>query len=91
MPKLVLQNAKIFKVFSMFNFIKALTPKFSQNNPKKWPWGPSSLSHHVSNSSRDRGLGSRFKSLLRITSIDLMTTLHNATSTNLLVQGEFKY
>ena len=27
MPKFVLQNAKIFKAFSMFNFIKTLTPE----------------------------------------------------------------
>ena len=35
MPKFVLQNTKILKAFSMFNFIKALTPKFSQHNAKK--------------------------------------------------------
>ena len=35
MPKFVLQNAKIFMAFSMFNFIKALTPKFSQHIAKK--------------------------------------------------------
>ena len=34
MPKFVLQNAKIFVAFSLFNFIKALTPKFSQHQPK---------------------------------------------------------
>ena len=33
-PKFVIENAKIFKAFSMFNFIKALTPKFSQHNAK---------------------------------------------------------
>ena len=33
-PKCVLQNAKIFKAFSMFNFITALTPKFSQHTAK---------------------------------------------------------
>ena len=36
MPKFVFWNAKIFRAFSMFNFIKALTPKFSQNNTKQW-------------------------------------------------------
>ena len=35
MPNLVLQNAKIFMVFSLFNIIKALMPKFSQHNAKK--------------------------------------------------------
>ena len=34
-PKFVLQNAKIFVAFSLFNFIKALTPKLSQQNAKK--------------------------------------------------------
>ena len=29
---------------------------------EKWLWGPSSLSRHVSNLSRDRGLGPRFQS-----------------------------
>ena len=33
-PKFVIQNAKIFKAFTMFNFIKALMPKFSQHNDK---------------------------------------------------------
>ena len=28
MPKFVLQNAKIFMVFSLFNFMKALTPNY---------------------------------------------------------------
>ena len=36
MPKFVIQNAKIFMAFSMFNFIKAFTPKFSQHIAKKW-------------------------------------------------------
>ena len=34
-PKFVLTNAKTFKAFSMFNFINALTPKFSQHITKK--------------------------------------------------------
>ena len=34
LPKFVLQNAKIFLAFSMFNFIKALTPKFLRHNAK---------------------------------------------------------
>ena len=33
-PKFLFQNAKIFMAFSMFNFIKALTPKFSKNIAK---------------------------------------------------------
>ena len=34
-PKFVLQNAKIFLAFSLFNFIKAVMPKFPQHNAKK--------------------------------------------------------
>ena len=33
--KFVLQNVKIFMAFSLFNFIKALTPKFLKHNAKK--------------------------------------------------------
>ena len=33
--KFVLQNTKIFVAVSLFNFIKALMPKFSQHNAKK--------------------------------------------------------
>ena len=33
--KFVLQNAEIYMAFSMFNFIKALMPKFSQHIAKK--------------------------------------------------------
>ena len=35
MPKFVLQNAKIFVAFLLYNFIKALTPKFLRHNAKK--------------------------------------------------------
>ena len=31
-PNFVLQTAKIFMVSSLFNFLKALTPEFSQHN-----------------------------------------------------------
>ena len=34
-PKFVLQNSKMFKAFSLFNFIKASMPKFSQHNAIK--------------------------------------------------------
>ena len=35
MPKFELKNSKILMGFSLFNFIKALMPKFSQQNDKK--------------------------------------------------------
>ena len=43
-PNFVLQNAKIFIAFSLFNFIKPLMPKFSQHNAKKWRHFQSSIS-----------------------------------------------
>ena len=44
MPKLVLQNAKIFMAFSMFHFVKALMPKLSHITPKNiQPWWLSGL------------------------------------------------
>ena len=36
MPKCVLQNAINISVFSLFNFIKAVTPKFLQHNTKNY-------------------------------------------------------
>ena len=43
-----------------------------------WPWGPSGLSRHVSNSSRDRGLGPRFESRLRHVYLDKFVWLQFA-------------